>query len=380
MVSRSRHNVGPDNERTDSGTADAPSRPGDGTALAPRRPTGHDVARLAGVSQASVSLVFSGNGGKRVSKATEKRVRDAADLLGYRPQAAARQLRLGRTGLTLLAIPNIRGPFFARVLASAHDAADAHGLTVVVSSDWTSETLARTITANQFDGLMICSPNDRQIGELPPFLPTVLLDADPALAGKNRQVVELDVAGGMRAAVEHLADLGHRSIGHLRYHRASHTFRARQSGFDAAAARLQVTEYAISLAEELDATRDAAHKLLSAASPPRAVICDDDVAAAGVYHAAAAFGLRIPDDISVVGMDNIDAASLLTPGLTTVDLHGEKLGELGIAALTTMLQGESVAPTGLVRTRLVVRQSTGPADPAVRGPVTGHTTPVPPIP
>lgn len=367
MVSRSRHEAGPDSEQTDSETAGASSGPGDATASAPRRPTGRDVARLAEVSQASVSLVFSGNGGKRVSKATEKRVREVAALLGYRPQAAARQLRLGRTGLALLAVPNIRGPFFAGVLASAHDAAVAHGLTVVVSSNWNSETLARTITANQFDGLMICSPNDRQIGELPPFLPTVLLDADPALAGENRQVVELDVAGGMRAAVGHLADLGHRSIGHLRYHRASYTFRARQAGFEAAAAHLRVTEYAIPLAEVLDAARDAARKLLSAPSPPRAVICDDDVAAAGVYHAAAALGLRIPDDISVVGMDNIDAAGLLTPGLTTVDLHGEELGELGIAALATMLQGESVAPTGLVRTHLVVRQSTGPTDHTARG-------------
>lgn len=359
MVSRSRREAEPDDDRTDSGTPTPSGCGSDATTEAtPRRPTGRDVARLAGVSQASVSLVFSGKGGKRVSKATEQRVRDAGERLGYRPQAAARQLRLGRTGLVLLAIPNIRGPFFARVLASAHDAAEAHGLTVVVSSSWNSETLARTITANQFDGLMICSPNDRQIGELPPFLPTVLLDADPALAGQHRQVVELDVAGGMRAAVGHLADLGHRSIGHLRYRRASYTFRARQSGFEDATRRLRVTEYSIPLKEALDATRDTARRLLDVPAPPRAVICDDDVAAAGVYHAAAALGMRVPDDISVVGMDDIDAAGLLIPGLTTVDLHGEELGELGIAAMATMLRGDSVEPRRLVRTHLVVRQST----------------------
>ncbi|MFC5721474.1 LacI family DNA-binding transcriptional regulator [Streptomyces gamaensis] len=327
---------------------------------ASRRPTGHDVARLAGVSQASVSLVFSGNRGKRVSEATEKRVRDAAARLGYRPQAAARQLRLGRTGLVLLAVPSIRGPFFARVLVSAHETAEEHGLTVVVSSS--SNSMTRTITANQFDALMICSPHDRQIDELPPGLPTVLLDADPALAADHRPVVALDVAGGMRSAVAHLQQRGHRRIGHLRYHRPSYTFRSRQAAFEEAAERLRVVEVAIPLREGPEPAREAARDLLALPRPPRAVVCDDDVAAAGVYHAAAAAGLRVPDDVSVVGLDNIDAASMLTPGLTTVDLRGEELGRLGITAVATMLRGETVAPPAPVRTSLVVRASTRAAD------------------
>nr|AKA87333.1 putative LacI family transcriptional regulator [Streptomyces antibioticus] len=330
------------------------------TASTPRRPTSRDVARLAGVSQASVSLVFSGKGEKRVSAATEKRVRDAGERLGYRPQAAARQLRVGRTGLVLLAVPNIRGPLFAQVLASAHDAAEAHGLTVVASSSWNSGTMARVLSANQFDGLMICSPNDRQIDELPPFVPTVLIDSDPALSAPNRLVVGLDVAGGMRTAVEHLTDLGHRSIGHLRYRRSSYSFRSRQAGFEDATRDLRVTEFSIPLEETLRPTLDTARKLLSDRTPPRAVVCDDDVAAAGVYHAAAALGMRVPDDISVVGIDNTDIAGLLLPGLTTVDLHGEELGRLGVDAMAAMLRGETLEPLKQVRTDLVIRQSTRP--------------------
>lgn len=123
------------------GTAASGGAPGEGvlgTWPAPvRKPTGRDVARLAGVSQATVSLVFSGSeAGRRVSDATRERVREAARSLGYRPQAAGRQLRLGRSGMILLAVPNILGPFFGRVLEGVHEEAGKHGLAVVVSSGW----------------------------------------------------------------------------------------------------------------------------------------------------------------------------------------------------------------------------------------------------
>jgi LacI family transcriptional regulator len=305
-------------------------------------------------------LVFSGAGGHRVSEATRRRVRAVAQHLGYQPQAAARQLRLGRTGLILFAVPDIKGPFFARTLAGANEAAEANGLTVVVSSNWNSETLARSTLSNQFDGLVICSPLDRQIGELPSSVPAVFLDSDPALAGPNRQVVELDVAGGMRSAVRHLVELGHRRIGHLRYDRTAYTFRARQRAFEDATRDLDVVELLIPEHGGLASVRSAAWELLTMADHPCAVVCDEDMVAAGVYHTAAELGLRVPDDVSVVGIDNIDASALFVPGLTTVDLNGEELGRLGITAMAAMLKGEVEQPRAVVRARLVVRHSTRP--------------------
>ncbi|MFJ6212461.1 LacI family DNA-binding transcriptional regulator [Streptomyces sp. NPDC092296] len=321
------------------------------------------MARLAGVSQATVSLVFSGGGGAhRVSDATRERVRGAARELGYRPHAVGRQLRLGRTGLVLLAVPNILGPFFARVLEGAHEEAGRHGLAVVVSSGWSSATLARATTTSQFDGLLICSPDDRQLGELPDSTPVVFLDSDPTYAsGGTRLTVELDVAGGMRAAVEHLAALGHRRIGHLRSTLSAHTFRARQAAFEEAARGLSVVEVGVSLNEGLAAARTAARALLAVPDPPRAVMCDDDVVASGVYQAAAELGLRIPDDLSVVGMDNITAAELLTPPLTTVDLPGEQLGRHGVAALAALLDGDPPAAPAPLPTTLLLRASTAAA-------------------
>ncbi|MER5865831.1 LacI family DNA-binding transcriptional regulator [Kitasatospora sp. NPDC002040] len=328
-----------------------------------RRPTGRDVARLAGVSQATVSLVFSGaEAGQRVSEATRERVRTAARSLGYRPQAAGRQLRLGRSGMILLAVPNILGPFFGRVLVGVHEEAGKHGLAVVVSSGWGSATLAEAATTSRFDGLLVCSPDDSQLGALPADTPAVFLDADPQLVdpgtGRTRPTVELDVAGGMRAAVEHLAALGHRRIGHLRSTHSAYTFRVRQAAFEAATAGLDVVELGVTLNEGQRAARAAAHELLSRPDRPSAVVCDDDVVASGLYQAAAELGLRIPADVSVVGIDNIPVADLLAPPLTTVDLPGEELGRAGVAALATLLRGEPVPPVAPLATGLVLRSST----------------------
>ncbi|MFJ2776523.1 MULTISPECIES: LacI family DNA-binding transcriptional regulator [unclassified Kitasatospora] len=335
-----------------------------GTWPAPvRRPTGRDVARLAGVSQATVSLVFSGSeAGRRVSEATRERVREAARSLGYRPQAAGRQLRLGRSGMILLAVPNILGPFFGRVLEGVHEEAGRHGLAVVVSSGWGSATLADAATTSRFDGLLICSPDDSQLGELPADTPAVFLDADPG-TDRARPTVELDVAGGMRAAVEHLAGLGHRRIGRLRSTHAAYTFRVRQAAFEQAAAGLglEVVELGVSLNEGQPAARGAARRLLERPDRPPAVICDDDVVASGVYQAAAELGLRVPADLSVIGIDNIPVAQLLTPPLTTVDLPGEELGRAGVEALAGLLRGDPVAPVPPLTTSLVLRSSTAPA-------------------
>ncbi|MFG2914060.1 LacI family DNA-binding transcriptional regulator [Kitasatospora sp. NPDC048298] len=335
-----------------------------GTWPAPvRRPTGRDVARLAGVSQATVSLVFSGaEAGRRVSEATRERVREAARSLGYRPQAAGRQLRLGRSGMILLAVPNLQGPFFGRVLEGVHEEAGRNGLAVVVSSGWGRATLAEAATAGRFDGLLICSPDDSQLGELPADTPAVFLDADPG-TDRARPTVELDVAGGMRAAVEHLAALGHRRIGRLRSSHSAYTFRVRQAAFEQAVRELDldVVELGVSLNDGHRAARTVASRLLERADRPRAVICDDDVVASGVYQAAAELGLRVPEDVSVVGMDNVAVAALLAPPLTTVDLPGEELGRAGAAALAALLRGERVAPVAPLATSLVLRSSTAPA-------------------
>ena len=319
------------------------------------------MARAAGVSQATVSLVFSDSEltRARVSAPTRERVRAVARQLGYQPQAAGRQLRLGRTGLVHLSVPNILGPFFARVLDGAQQAATGLGLAVVVSSGWDRETLARAHGTGQFDGLLLCSPDDSQLGELPPTVPVVFLAAEPpAEPHPLRRTVELDVAGGMASAVAHLRGLGHVRLGHLRSTDSAYTFRSRQAGFERAAAGLSVVEVGVSVNGGLEAAREAGLELLRRPDRPGAVVCDDDVVAAGLYHAAAELGLRIPEQLSVVGIDDILAAALLSPALTTVALPGERLGAAGVELLAALIGGESPAELRPLPTALVLRGST----------------------
>lgn len=325
-----------------------------------RRVTGHDVADAAGVSQATVSLVFSGTT-SRVSEQTRGRVLAAATQLGYIPQASGRQLRLGRSGLVLLAVPDIRAPYFSRVLAGAHDAAEAAGLTVVASSSWDADKLVRIAKATQFDALIFCSPTDQQLERLPSGVGLIFLDADPELADVDqaRVVVELDVAGGMRQIVTHLRDLGHRRIGRLRYGIEDYTFRARQAAFAASATGLNVAEQVVDQAGDLAAARARGRALLSAPDRPTAIVCDDDTLAVAVYHAAAELGISIATDLSVVGMDNVDAAEILRPGLTTVDLGAESLGRKGIEAVGAVIN-EQQRPDGQ-GAQLIIRESTGQA-------------------
>ncbi|SDS99229.1 transcriptional regulator, LacI family [Microlunatus soli] len=321
--------------------------------------TGHDVARAAGVSQATVSLVFSDAAATRVSEQTRARVRAVARQLGYLPQASGRQLRLGRSGLVLLAVPDIRAPYFSRVLAGAHEAAEAGDLTVVASSSWDADKLVRIATNTQFDALIFCSPTDQQLERLPSGVPLVFLDADPDLAsaGPDRLVVELDVADGMRRLLSHLRDLGHRRIGRLRYAIDDYTFRARQAAFAAATDGLRVSERPVRQAGDLDLARGCARDLLASPQRPTAVVCDDDVLAVAVYHAADQLGLGVPTDLSVVGMDDVDAAQILRPGLTTVDLGAESLGRKGIEAVGALL-GDGRQPTAQ-GAELIIRESTG---------------------
>jgi LacI family repressor for deo operon, udp, cdd, tsx, nupC, and nupG len=337
----------------------SPGPPGADVVRGPgRRPTAQDVAERAGVSQASVSLAFSSAMSTRVSGATRDRIQRVAAELGYQPQAIGRQLRDGRTGLLLLLVPDVRAPFFARVLAGAHDEAVRQGLSVVLGAGWSAQEVATSVGSGLFDAVVMCSPDDT-LAELPlPRVPVVLLDADPSTAHgiANRATVEMDVVGGMTAAVEHLIGLGHRRLGRIRSTYPAYTFRARQGAFERASRGLRIDQVGTDLRGGLESAVRAADELLSQHDRPAAVVCDDDVLAAGVYHSAARRGMSVPEDVSVVGMDNTQSAGLVWPPLTTVDLPGEELGALGIRLSRQLPDGPATGH--VIPTELIVRGST----------------------
>jgi DNA-binding LacI/PurR family transcriptional regulator len=331
---------------------------------APPRPTSRDVARAAGVSQATVSLVLGGKWPGRVSEATAQRVRDRAAELGYRPNLAARNLRLGRTRTALLVVPALTNEFFARVYTGAAAVAAEHGFGVVLypSPDGTGPARDPFASARAaLDGVIASSMASGALSALHGAgLPLVMLDSDPAGADAAAHV-NLDIADGMRQVTDHLLGLGHRRFVHLASAVETWTFAVREQALrEAVGAVPGAAVRTVRAPLDVRAGREAAERALAVAGErPSAIVCDDDVLAAGACKAARRLGLRVPEDLSVTGFDDLALATAVEPELTTVRLPAEQVGERGMAALLAVLDGRPSRPDSLP-VRLVVRGSTAP--------------------
>ncbi|GAA3307651.1 LacI family DNA-binding transcriptional regulator [Streptomyces cinereospinus] len=331
-------------------------------ASAGTRPTSRDVAQAAGVSQAAVSLVLGDKWRGRVSAATAERVRAAVRDLGYRPNLAARNLRLGRTRTVLLVVPALTTEFFAGVYTGAARVAAEHGFGVVLYPSPVGAGPARDPFASAqaaLDGVIASSmAADAVTAIRGDQLPLVMLDSDPA-GSLGAATVNLDIADGVRQVAEHLLGLGHRSFLHLAADVPSWTFEVRARELAARTAAVPGTTVRTARAPiSIEGARAAAEAALRR-HPATAVVCDDDKLAAGACKAVRRLGLRIPDDVSVTGLDDLALATAIDPELTTVRLDAELFGERGMRALLAVLEGR--APDGGdIPVELVVRGSTAP--------------------
>ncbi|MGW3147711.1 LacI family DNA-binding transcriptional regulator [Streptomyces sp. NPDC001177] len=328
------------------------------------RPTSRDVAQAAGVSQAAVSLVLGDKWRGRVSEATAERVREAARELGYRPNLAARNLRLGRTRTVLLVVPALTTEFFAGVYTGAARVAAQHGFGVVLYPSPEGIGPARDPFASAqaaLDGVIASSmAADALTAIRGDQLPLVMLDSDPD-GSLGAATVNLDITDGVRQVADHLLGLGHRRFLHLAADIASWTFEVRARELAARVGTVPGTDVRtihapISIEGALAATEAA----LALPGPrPTALVCDDDKLAAGAYKALRRRGLRVPDDISVTGLDDLALATTIDPELTTVRLDAELFGERGMQALLAVLEGRE-PEGGDIPVELVVRGSTAP--------------------
>ena len=328
------------------------------------RPTSRDVAQAAGVSQAAVSLVLGDKWRGRVSEPTAQRVRDAADQLGYRPNLAARNLRLGHTRTVLLVVPALTTEFFAEVYTGAARVAAQHGFGVVLYPSPEGVGPARDPFASAqtaLDGIIASSMAADALTALRgDQLPLVMLDSDPE-GSHGATTVNLDIADGIHQITDHLLSLGHRRFLHLAADVPSWTFAVRARELATRLSAAPGTDLrTISAPLSIDAARTATEAALTAPGPrPTALVCDDDKLAAGAYKAARRAGLRIPDDLSVTGLDDLGLATAIDPELTTVRLDAEAFGERGMRALLAVLEGQA-PEEGDLPVNLIVRESTAP--------------------
>jgi LacI family transcriptional regulator len=336
------------------------------------RPTIADVARAAGVSKSTVSRVLNGNT-DYVRSDTLERVAHTIAEMGYRPNAVARSLVSKRTHTAGLLISDVGNPFYSEVIRGVEDIALAHGYDVFLCN--TSYDLARGMTFvrsladKQVDGVLIMSSSmsDELVLELAKHqVPVVVLDWQLSAVEGIVGAIAVDFTKGISAAAAHLVDLGHRRLAHVSGPLHLRTSGLRRDPFLAALAERGIDPAQVIVVEgnlRIDGGRRALAELLAIPNRPTAVFAANDLMAIGIAWAARDHGLRVPEDLSVIGLDDIQLAAELTPPLTTVALPRYELGSLAMGMLLDLLEGSHVPQAepicqSQVETHLVVRQST----------------------
>ncbi len=314
-----------------------------------------DVARAAGVSAATASRALSAP--DLVAPERRERVRRAARELGYRPNRAARELITGRSGHLCLVVPDLENPFFSAVAKAVQARARAAGHAVVVADAEEDPHLEAELVAQlggQADGVLLCSP--RMSAE---DLAEVATDGPPVLLvnreGAGLPSVAVDNRDGVRQAVRHLHALGHRRIAYAGGPAGSWSDARRRDGL--AALELDVEVLDLGSHAPVFAGGVGAADLV-VASGATAVLTHNDLMALGVMDRLRARGVRVPDDVSVVGFDDAPVATIVTPALTTVSMPLARLGRTAVDLLLAP-RGDDVPHTALP-VELVVRASTAP--------------------
>jgi DNA-binding LacI/PurR family transcriptional regulator len=297
-----------------------------------------------------------------VASATRARVLAVAAELHYEPNRAARGLITGRTGNVGVIVPDLGNPYFHAILKGAQARARQADYAVFVADGQESATEEEALInamRKQVDGIVLCSSR----------LPTAKLaslDNPPAVVLLNRRVpdrasVVLDSAGGMKQAVRHLAELGHRRCVFVSGPRRSWSNQQRKQGLRAAAPAHGI-EYDVigPVAPQFQSGLECAEEILKTGAT--AVLAYNDLVAVGILSRLAELGVGVPEQLSVVGFDDIPLAAMVIPPLTTVSLPTMRAGATAVEVLLDRLQSRSPLPPTVrnLPATLVVRGTTGP--------------------
>ncbi len=324
-----------------------------------------DVARVAGVSVASVSRAI--NGHSNITCDTRRRVLDVAARLRYMPNGAARSLITRRTQTIGAVLPDLHGEFFSELIRGMDSAARARGLHLLVSSSHGSATEVGDVLRalrGRVDGIVIMSPHadaDMLADNLPALLPTVLLNT--RVADGKYPSLSIDNYGGACSMVEHLIRCGHRRIAYIGGPANNFDADERQRGYrDALRHRLPEQPEAIlegDFSEE--SGYRAGQQLCALTVRPDAIFAANDMMAIGCLFALNEQGIKVPDEIALAGFDDIPIARFVTPPLTTVRVRIADLGRCAIEELMAQVERpdiEAMSPT-LPGCEIVVRRSCG---------------------
>lgn len=333
------------------------------------RATIRDIADLAGVSIATVSRVL--NDRPDVAPGTREQVLQVVREQGFSTNRGTRALASGRTGIVGLTLPLVNDAYFGPILSGASEALYEQDMRIMLSPTLHEHdrevSLMDRLSRGATDGAILILPEEstdellhlQEIGY--PFVVVDPRETPP----DGIPCVSAMHAAGAKAATEHLLELGHRRIGAVGGSPGWYANDERAIGFRAAlaAARLLPDPDLILYGDwSIPTGERAAEELLSRPDPPTAIFAFNDNAAIGLLNVARRRGLRVPEDISVVGFDDTFQATIVTPQLTTVRQPLAELGRLGVSLLMRLIEGQRLDAMRIeLATTLVVRDSTGPA-------------------
>ncbi len=326
-----------------------------------------DVAERAGVSTATVSHIL--NGTRHVSDKLKERVRQAMVELNYKPNALARSLRQKKTCTLGIIVPDSANPYFAEVARGVEDACFDQGYNVILcnsDTDLEKEALyIKVLVEKQVDGICLVAASSQTIEkylDAAPQLqiPMVLIDRENPNIVADSVVVE-NTAGGIKA-VEHLLSLGHQRIGCITGPPDLMNSQKRSDGY-----RQAIQQAGLPLDKSLvvegdfryEGGYDATKHLLSLTNPPTAVFACNDLMAVGAISAVVSLGLSVPEDVSIVGFDDIHLAVFANPSLTTVVQPKHEMGVMAAQILLQRIKEPDMPPNRhLLKTYLLARDST----------------------
>ena len=320
-----------------------------------------DVARHVGVSVATISRYLSG-----FTVRNEEKIREAIQELNYRPSAAARNLKSGRTGIIAIVVPDVKNPFFAAVVEGAESAIDEDRMILLVNTgnSRSREEKALGQLFGRVDGVILAPTFEDDLG--PSFfsqfgLPIVFVDRVTRDSEKFSAVLTENTKGA-KLAIEHLISKGHKKIAMISGPESTTPGKKRAAGYRSAIKKAGIQmrpEYFI----ESDFTELGGYQSMSALlemnEPPTAVFSANNLMTIGALRSLSDHGIQIPHDMSIIGFDDLEFAELLNPPLTVISRDARLQGTLAMSLMLQQLNSGNQTPTehSMVDVQLVERGS-----------------------
>ncbi len=324
-----------------------------------------DIARLAGVSTSTVSHVI--NKSRFVSDEIAERVNNAAQQLNYAPSALARSLKMNRTKTIGMLVTTSTNPFFGEVVKGVERSCYHQGYNLILCNtegdNQRMKASINTLLQKRVDGLLLmCSTLEGErldVFDRYPDIPIVVMDWGPILFASDK-IQDNSLQGGYMAA-KHLIECGHKEIGCITGPLIRHQAQMRYEGYKRALAEAGIAinpDWIVESDFECEGGYQAFEKLYQRGKLPSALFVSNDMMAMGVIHAASQRGLRVPDDLSLIGYDDVHIAKFMTPALTTIHQPKYRLGKAAVDTLLYRLENPDTTAQGVqLEPTLVVRNS-----------------------